>query len=155
METIRNWAAMFCAASLVGAFIVFLLPEGSMKKPVQIVLSFLLLIVAFWPLSEKLEFTFSELKEEIPMESEDYSAHLNADISRSGQKLIEDEISGLLKEICAKSYTVHAEMKEDGDGNIALSKITITIAAEDSVRESLIQKRVGDLTGIVPEVEVE
>lgn len=146
---------MFCAASLVGAFIVFLLPEGSMKKPVQIVLSFQLLIVAVWPLSEHLDFSFSEFTEEIPLEAEDYSVHLYGELSRSGQKLIENEVTEILKEICAKSYTVHAEMKEDGDGNIALSKITITIDAEDFVRESLIQKKVGELTGVVPEVEVE
>ena len=64
METIRSWAAMFCAASIVGAFVVFLLPEGNMKKPVQIALSFLLLTVAVWPLSNQIDLSLPEMMEE-------------------------------------------------------------------------------------------
>lgn len=155
METIRSWAAMFCAASIVGAFVVFLLPEGNMKKPVQISLSFLLLTVAVWPLSNQIDLSLPEMMEEEDAESEDYSRRLYDDISRSGQKMIEEKVSGVLKKICAEPYTVHAGMKADGDGNIVLEKITIIIDPEDSVRESLIQKKVGDLTGVVPEVETE
>lgn len=155
MDTIRNWAAMFCAASLVGAFIVFLLPEGNMKKPVQIVLSFLMLFVAVWPLSKDIDLSFPELPEEEVAEAEDCSSHLYDVLSRNGQEMIENAVSELLGEICAEPYSVQVTMKQDSDGNIILERIRIRIDREDSVRKSLIQKKVGSLTGVVPEVEVE
>lgn len=154
LETLRTWAYMLCCASVLGGFAVFLVPEGGMKKSVNIVLSLVMLSIIVYPVTGDKVFSL-DLPNEPDDEkiiAEEYSDELNEYIITSGESVIKDEIELCLDEICAYDYEAQIDMSIE-NGEARLESVKIIISSGDASSIVLIKKKIGSLTGVVPEVE--
>lgn len=156
MDGIREWAIMLCAVSVGSAFVVFLIPDGSLKKTANIVISLFMLSVVILPVFGEDSFDIDVPNfsiDEFPDES-DYLQDYNEFFMTTSENVVKKQIDDILSEICSDKFTVYVDLKTDADGNAILSDIHITILPYDSTVVSVIKYEVGKLTGIVPKVMI-
>ena len=53
MDAIKEWAIMLCTVSVGSAFVVFLIPDGNLKKSANIVITLFLLSIVILPVFGK------------------------------------------------------------------------------------------------------
>lgn len=157
MDSLKNWAAAFCVISVVCAFASFLVPKGSVKKAVNIVMTLFMLSVVIMPINH---FSLSELtalfdaRADAQEEFDDYAEELNDYLIESGKQVIKDHIAAELQGICNDAYSVYVDMEIRDDGNPFLTRIVITVSQNDAAKTIIIKSKIGSLTGVVPEVEI-
>lgn len=152
MEIVRNWAFSICAASVCGAILNMILPEGSTQKTYKAVFCVFFLCVLISPLSEFEIPDFEAITENIDkIESENIE---NNEFSENSVSIIEDAVikdaQSILAEegIAAKDISVKINISENG--GIDINKFVLTL---DSVCDlDLLKKKIFQKTGIMPEI---
>ena len=152
MTEIKTWAVVLCVSLIVSSVVLFISPEGSMKKFLSYIISVYILTVVLLPLTNA-DFSkiigFSEEKNILP--DEEYSVMLNEYIYDNSEKLLTDNIKQELDRICSEEYIVNVRMSENGN-QIKVESIEILISGIDVRNISMIRKITGELTGIIPKV---
>lgn len=157
MNGIREWAIILCSVSIGSAFIVFLIPDGSMKKSVNFVVSLFLFSVVILPVcgKESLDIELPEISiDEFPDE-EDYMLEYSQFLMQSSENIVEKQILKILNELCKSDFSVNVSMKSDSNGDFVLSEIQITVSQEDSNLIETIKSQVKNLSGMIPQVVID
>ena len=153
MDVIKEWAVMVCAVAIGSSFCVFLIPDGKMKKMAEsgVILIILLLICA--PLRSNIlpDFEQAFAAEEV-YESDDSDVIVL--YGRLAEDIISAEIVKILNSVCEKSFEYEIILESTSENEIILQNIIIYIDSNDFFHRDEIESRVGNLTGIVPEVTV-
>lgn len=157
MDSIKEWAVMICSLSVGSAFVSFLIPEGSVKKSVNIVISLFFLTMVILPVFGKNTFNLKipEISADNISDKEDYLQSFNDFYIDNGELVIRQQIEDILKDVCSDNIRLNISLDVDKNGNILLSGIQIYILNTYSGKIDIIKNKVGSLTGVVPEVIVE
>ena len=154
MTEIKSWAIILCVSLLISSVILFIAPDGSMKKYLSYIISVFILTVVLLPLS-KMDFShitdFSA--EDMIVPDEEYSAMLNEYIYDGTEQVVKNNIKHELDKICTDNYSVEVTFKSSRY-QIKAEKIIIFINETDIKNIALIRKKTGELTGIIPEVKI-
>ena len=152
METVKNWAFSVCAASICGAVLNMILPEGSAQKTYKAVFCVFFLCVLVSLLSELEIPDFDFFSKNIDkIKEENISGN---EFSENSALMIENAViadtEAILSEegITAKDISIKINISENG--GIDINKFILTldfIADSDSLKEKIFQK-----TGIMPEI---
>lgn len=158
MENLRTWAMMLCIASLASAFIYFLAPSGAPGKALRVVLSLFMLSVVIFPLSGESIFDIDtdfevNFDESYLKNYEEMSIEIGRQITDSGREIIKKEVDEKLYEICSDDFQSEIFVSEAEQGQFELQGISIIVSDEDYIyKKAEIEKEIGKITGIVPDV---
>ena len=147
---------MICSAFVGSAFIVFLIPDGSVKKTANVVVTFFLMAVVVLPIysSDSFDTDIPEIAVDEFPGNEDYIDNYNSFYLSSGENIIKDQISDLLTDICNDDFDVKVIMSRNSDNSIQLSEINIIISEYDYASVNIISSEIGKLTGLTPQVVI-
>lgn len=156
MDSVKEWAILVCSVSVGSFFTVFLIPEGNLKKPAEIVVSLILLLIVISPVLnndlpdiDDIEIDFDDLLQEEDIEQDAIDFY-----SESAEELITSQVDDILSEICNGEYSISVDLSYDGSGTVTLEGITVFIEKKDSNLTGTIKTKVGNHTGIVPQVVI-
>ena len=158
IDSLADWAAAFCTVSVICAFGTFLIPNGTVKKTANIVMTLFMLSVAVIPFSE---YDLSDISEILDVSSDitedmnEYTMRLNEYLLENGKLVTKENIESLLDEICDDEFSVEIEMEINKDGNPELKNTVITVSKSDSSKIIIIKSKVASLTGEAPEVKIQ
>lgn len=147
---------MLCVSSVGSAFIVFLIPEGNMKKTANTVITLFLLSIVVFPVSGKELFDIDVPDfsiEDFPDEEEYVNQYDDFILSNSAD-VVEEHIENILIDICKDEFDLQVEMIKDSSGNFTLYEIHIFVSNDDFVNVRTIESEVAKLTGMHPDVEI-
>ncbi len=155
MTEIKSWALMLCISLIISSVSLFIAPEGSLKKFLGYIISVFILTVVLLPLTKM---DFSRLTDfdsaEFNINDEEYSHMLSEYIYDNGEKVLQDAIKNELDKICTDKYSIETVFDKTNDNQIGIESIIITIRNSDLKNIPSIRKKVGELTGVIPEVNV-
>lgn len=157
METLRIWAIMLCAASVISAFVIFLAPDGAMKKVINIVLSLFFLVLIIYPLSGEKIFSFAAFDSDFLLDedsAEVYSKTVDEYLLTNARNVVLEQVQAVLDDVCREPYAIDVDVVLTEDGNAQLKSVHIAITKADSASTVLIKTKIGAITGLVPEVEI-
>ena len=130
MDSLANWATTFCVVSVICAFASFLIPGGSVKKTVNVVMSLFMLSVVAVPFAG---FDFSDIAGLFDSEFngiyeiDGYTEELTEYITENGKRVTKEIIDAELAAICDEKYDTKIRMEINDDGNPELTDIIITV----------------------------
>ncbi len=156
MDELKSFALVFCISSIISAIVVFLVPDGAFKKIfIQIVSLFLISILV----KSVYDTDFSKISEidedfDVSAEQEEYSGMILEYMFDNGRKVTESEIRNRLDSLLSGRYSLDIVFDTDMTGAVCIEKITVFISEIDSLKTVLIKNKVGELTGIIPEVKI-
>ena len=154
MTEIKSWAIILCISLIISSVVLFIAPDGSMKKYLSYIISVFILTVVLLPLNNM---NFSHLTEfsaeELIKPDEEYSVLLNEYIYDSTEQVVKNNIKKELDKICSDKYSVEISF-EHSDKQIKAESIKIFISEPDIKNIAVIRKKTGELTGIIPEVKI-
>ena len=154
MDGIKTLTMIICSASVCSAFIVFLVPDGNMKKTVNFAVSLFLMSVMIMPVFGKnsTDFDFPDISAyEFPDKS-DYISEYDDFLTENSKSLVKNEVSSVLEDICKDSFSVDVVINKSEKGDLILKKIRISIRESDIGNTAIIKNRIFNLTGLIPEV---
>ena len=157
MSDLREWAVMLCVVSVGCVIVLFLIPDGNMKKSVNFAFSLFLMTIIIIPVCGKsaIEFEFPDISfEEMPA-LEDYQEDFQKFIQSYGETEIKNQITEILKNICAGVFESEVESYVDASGNIVITNICIFLSAKDSEGVETVKNKVENFTGIIPQVVID
>ena len=88
----------------------------------------------------------------ISSEQEEYSVMILEYMLNNGVRITETEINNVLDAYLTGKYNIEVVFDTDTCNTVKTENIKIFISKIDSVKISLIKNKVGELTGIIPEV---
>lgn len=152
METVKNWAFSVCAASICGAVLNMILPEGSAQKTYKAVFCVFFLCVLIAPLSElkipdfdSLAESVNETKTEDMAENEFSESYISA-----MEKAVISDTKAVLSENGITAKDISIKINISGDGGIDINKFTLTLGSAEN--PGAIREKVYEKTGIMPEI---
>ncbi len=156
MDGLKSFALIFCVSSIISAVAVFIVPEGKFRKIFVRIVSLLLISLLVKTVSDTDFSGFSDIQEnfDVSGEQEEYSDMILEYMFDNGRKVTETEIRKILDTILTGRYSLDIEFKTDINGTVCIEKISVIISGLDTFKSSLIKNKVGELTGIVPEVRI-
>lgn len=152
MESIKEWAVLMCTAAVTSGILVFLIPDGKLRKTADIVVTLFMLAVFISIFSDG-ELPELNIDIENSIGTEDYSAEFNEYILSQSKNTSEELIEAQLDEICNFPYSADTQW-ETSDNEVKLVDVMIIISQADSSKISNIKTKIGSLTGIIPEVNI-
>ncbi len=153
MDSIRAYAVTICVAMLTSSFAQFIVPEGSLKKTFNKIVSIFMLVVIVTPLS-KIEYSLPDVNYNVSDNIESHSEKINDYIIIGSENIITDEIDEVLKNICKGEYTCEAEIVNIDVNSYKLNTVKIGITKTDMASEKLIISKTKALTNVTPEVYI-
>lgn len=152
MEQIREWATMLCTASVASGIMVFLIPEGKLKKTACIVTSLFILLVFMSIFSD---FSLGEFDADVnfSVETEKYSLEFDDYLIKNSKETAEELIKNELFTICDGQFSIET-CWHVSDNAVCMDSVIIGISKSDSSKISIIKSKIGALTGTVPEVNI-
>lgn len=154
MDEIKSWAFSVCSASICGAIMNIILPEGSTQKIFKSVFCVFFLCCVISPL-----FTMDFFNEKNILNSFDYEYRekdgIESEIYESAAKTMESEIRSKTEEILRReniefsNISVRVNILESGGIEIIEFRITANSDISESVKE-----KIGNETGLIPDVEI-
>lgn len=151
MENIAHFATLLCVAAVSSGILVFLIPDGRLKKTAEIVVSlfFTVAVISVFNTDNNVEFDYSiNSFSEIPDSSEKLNEYLIEQSKRVTEDLIIDELSV----VCNNEFSVETSWHAD-EKSICMDSVTIYINHSDASEISLVKTRIIAITGISPEVK--
>lgn len=155
MNDLKAFALIFCISSIISAIAVYIVPEGAFKKIFTHIISLLLIIIIVRSVSGgdlSIKTDIDDDEYDSASQQEEYSQLLNEYIFDSGKQITEDKIRQILDPLMTGDYRIDVNFIASSDGVYCPADITIYIFPIDTLKQVVIQKRVGELTGIIPEV---
>lgn len=139
MEWISNWIQGIIIAVIIGTIIEMILPEGSCKKYVKVVIGVYILFSIISPVITKItgnEFRVSDvfdLDKYIEASNNNVKEDLNESQANQIQQLYKDKLKNDIKEkIESKGYDVSSvNLEVANDENYTLKSITINVTKKD------------------------
>lgn len=150
MEYIREWAIALCISAVASGIMVFLIPDGKLKKTAEIVVSLFLLITLVSIFSGKYDFN-DNLKSNFSLKSENYSVEFDDYLIGQSKKTVEAMINSELTDVCDENFSVETNWHINGD-NVCMDSVKIVINAVDRSKINIVKNKVSALTGVIPEV---
>ncbi len=152
MEYIRECAVLLCTASLASGVIVFIIPDGRLKKTADIAVSLLFIGICanFFAADINFDTDIKASYEENVKIEENYGEYLKKSAAEVTEKILKNE----LDKICSGEYTIESDWSVT-ESKAELVDIRITINAEDSSKISTIKTKTGSITGVFPEVRID
>ena len=154
MDEIKSWTFSICSASIFGAIMNIILPEGSTQKIFKSVFCVFFLCCLISPL-----LNMNLFNEKNILNSFDYEYREKDDtenrLYESAARTIEDEIRSKTEEILRQenieysNISVRVNILEGGGIEI----IEFRITAYSDISESL-KEKIGNETGLIPDVEI-
>lgn len=152
MDKIQDWAVLLCISSVISGMLVFLVPDGKLRKTANIVISVFLLTACVSLFSDKTLLGI-DFDTDLSVNAEIYTENINEYLIEQSKKTTEDLIADELKSICSYPYAVDTQWNATNN-NISLIGVTVAVSSADVSRISGIKTKIGALTGIVPEVSI-
>lgn len=153
MDWIREWAVLLCISSVTSGVIVFLIPDGKLRKTANIVIS-LFMLSTFVSVFSDVKLPNGINSTTAKNELYDYSENIDDILIKESQSTAEKIIGDSLNDICNFTYTIETDWKVNNN-EVSLSEIIIKISHADYSKLSLIKTKVGSLTGVIPKVIAE
>lgn len=152
MENFKNWAFALCVASMCGAVLNMLLPDGSEKRIFKTVLCLFLLCTMLSPI---LSTDFSKFNVDFASDGNDAQMSTVTekllDVSAAGtKKAIINDTKEALAENGIASNNISVTVNISADGSISISGFSVSVVDGDA---DTIQKIVEKKTGLVPEIK--
>lgn len=157
MNDIREWAIMLCSVSVGSAFVVFLIPDGNMKKSVNFVISLFLLSIVINPVCGKdsVSIDMPDISvDELPDE-EEYQLDYSQFLIEQSEYIVKNQVYEIIDKICSDEYSVEVYVFTDSAGDIVISEIYICLTQQDAVHSETVKSDVENLTGIIPQVVID
>jgi len=153
MEEIRNWAFSVCTASICGAVMNIILPEGSTQKVFKSVFCVFFLCCIISPLLDANLFSEDILKS---FEAEyKYDSGLESRLYESSAAAMEEDIKAktnlILKEAGVNFSTISIKINILDGGGIEINEFSVTAPSEFSDE---LKNKIGSETGLIPEVKI-
>ena len=152
MDAVKEWAVMICAVAIGSAFFVFLIPDGKLRKPAEVGVVLVLLILVAAPLRNNSLPAFEDVV--FDDSNDDFEPDIMALYSEYANDVISEEIDNILSSVCEKNFSSEISLYVQSDNEIVLQSVHIFIDKVDSGKTEEIKKQVGNLTGVVPEVVI-
>ena len=154
MEGIKTLSMIICSASVCSAFIVFLVPDGNMKKIVNFAVSLFLMSVMIMPVFGKnsIDFEFSDIAVYEFYDNSDFLSEYDCFLTENSKNVVKSEVSAVLADVCKGSFSVDVVMNKNENNEIVIEKIAIYISEIDIVNAAIIKNKIFNLTGLIPEV---
>lgn len=152
MEKVEQWCTALCIICITTGVLIHIVPDGKIKKGVNIAYSLLFLttVVSIFNGIDSFDIDIDIDYSENIIKS--YNYDLNSYITDMANIKIEEEIGKSLDSICKNDYSVDLNWVNI-DNTYQLTEITITVTYEDMKNAELIKSTIGSLTGIIPEVK--
>lgn len=159
MEGIRRIAVSLCLTLLLSGLFSLLIPKGGLEKVMKFALGIFFLSCLVLPFVEgDLDFSFSLSSENSSFSAETVEEGVEKSLIGIGEQRVEEEIEGILTEHRISFQKVEVKIHIDGEKNITISEIRITLPESGSSQQtdSLTGEEVANLVereaGIRPEV---
>ena len=154
MDSIKEFTLIFCIASVLSAVSVYLIPDGVFKKLFLQINSLVLIAIL---VTHAFKFDLSEISDSdtdfnISSEQEEYSVMLLEYICNNGVRITETEIHNAIDSHLTGKCNIDIVFAVDNNNTFKTENIKIYISRIDSLKMSLIKNKVGELTGIIPEI---
>ena len=154
MDELKTFVSAFCISSVISAIAMFIVPDGAFKKIFSYITSLLLLLLIIkgvFNVESDIKLQYSDINNYFS-EKEEYSEMIDEYICSNGVFVTEQNIRTVLDPFMTADYKVSINIKKNNNNMYCLDKITLIISKTDRLKTSLIIKKVGELTGITPEV---
>lgn len=152
IENFKSWTFALCTASMCGAILNMLLPDGSEKKIFKTVLCLFLLCTMFLPI---LSTDFSKF--DVDFKIDDNGAQMSTVTeellnfsAESAKEAIINDTKDILSENGIVPNNISLSVNISADGSINISGFYVSVANGDAEN---IQKIVEKRTGLVPEIQ--
>ena len=154
MDGIKTLSMIICSASVCSAFVVFLIPEGNIKKMVNFAVSLFLMSVMIMPVFGKnpIDFEFPDISAYEFYDKSDYLSEYDNFVTENSKNVVKNEVSASLEDVCKDSFSVDVVMNKNENGDFVLGKIIINLSENDIGNTAIIKNKVFNLTGMIPEV---
>lgn len=151
MENIADYASLVCIVSVASGVIVFLIPDGKLKKTAEIVITLFLLLTVVSIFSEK-----TSVETDIPVNTysqiSDCSEEFNEYLIEQSKNVVEDIICKELNSVCNYDFSINTSWYFDS-GTICMESVSVLITLADMSKSANIKSKIYAMTGIIPEVE--
>ena len=151
MEKINQWCNVLYIISLTTGVLIHIIPDGKIKKCVNIVFSliFLTTIASIFTSIDSIKLDVGNSYNNI----KSYDYDLNSYITDAADKKVIEEIHTHLDAMCKFEYSVDTKWIQN-DNTYQLIEIKISISKNDMYSTDSIKSAVSSLTGIIPEVTI-
>lgn len=150
MEKIEQWCTALCVVCITTGVMIHIIPDGKIKKCVNIAYSLLFLttVISLFDGIESFNIDINYENENILT----YSSDLKSYVTDIANKQVKTEIDKVLKKICTDEYIINLEWT-DNNNTYQLSAVTIIISDKEMINSMKIKSEISALTGVVPEVK--
>lgn len=154
MSAVASIAMTICVVSIAGSLLSALLPEGSAKKIVLMVLGAFLLCSVIGPVQEAVQGFSLDMGAAVPQESITASADetYSEKVLEQTEKTLETTLANLLRKEEIKTNRIRITLKEDEYEGIIVSNISIYIDKKDNSSVLKIKEITEKNFGITPYV---
>lgn len=152
MEQIREWATILCISSVTSGILIFLIPEGRLKKTAEIVVSLFLMVSLVSIFSGEFDFD-KDKNNDFSVKTENYSVDFNDYLIEQSRSTVENLIVSELSGVCNNSFSVKTQWHVT-DNTVCMDGIEISVDEKDMSKINVIKSKIGALTGVIPEVSV-
>lgn len=153
MDGIRSWAFSVCAASICGAVLNIILPEGSTQKIFKTVFCVFFLCCVISPLLKMNLFkdaVFSDISAEYGGD-ENFEESLYGSSAEMFQNEIKAKTRAVLKDAGVDFYDIYVGVNILKEGGIEINGFSISTNSDIPAE---IKERIGNETGLIPEVKI-
>ena len=127
MEWISNWAEAIIIAVIIGTIIEMLLPEGSSKKYIKVVVGVYILFTIISPVITK--FSGKNLQVSDVLDLDKYIEEVEE--KQAMQNLLQEENSASIRDIYAGNLKADIQNKLKGKGYV-VTRITLDVGYDDN-----------------------
>ena len=155
MDTVTEWAGSLCCVCVLCAILSMISPAGQKNKNVEMIISLLVLVVAFRPiialrdLAPKLKsYTVS------PQENETLEEEVLSNAGSVYSSYLRENLERVLNVAGIKYKSVYVRMDKNEDGCISIGQVEVIVKNEDVNQADRIKRLLRDYIGFEPTVSV-
>ncbi|MDR1630929.1 MAG: stage III sporulation protein AF [Oscillospiraceae bacterium] len=156
MDFIRSWALTLCLCSLGSALIYFLVPKGSMEKPMRTAISIFLLAAVISPLFKVQGLDLADLQLDEWMVSDNVSEQADAVQNAAEaqfQTIVADSLHKALQSAGYAARKIEVKTERNEQLQVSVSEITLFLDDANLLQKQAISELVHQETGITPKIE--
>lgn len=150
MDKLEQWVITICIICIITGVLSFLIPDGKIRKSLNIAYSLLLLtsVASIFTSADKLDIELNYNNYTVLSYNNNFDSYITDMADEETEKLICSE----LDLICIADYSVETEW-ENTDNTYELTQVRVVITQTDKDKIDDIKSAVGKLTGVIPEVQ--
>lgn len=156
MDFIRSWALTLCLCSLGSALIYFLVPKGSMEKPMRTAISIFLLAAVISPLFKVQGLDLADLQWDEWLISDGVSEQadeIQSAAEAQFQAIVADSLHAALENAGCAALKIEVKTERNEQLQVSVSEITLFLDETNMAKRQDISALVKSETGIEPKIE--